>query len=147
MKKILLYASDRDSIRDIHEMLAAVDPGDGVADLSVLVISGAPLRDGFRLGPGIYRVHLPAAREATGRADLIRSAVAEFGPDSIVVDATPLGVADELASTLSYAREHLPATSLVLVLRDAADDAAAGHRTGTRDAAVDDIYDRVLTMQ
>jgi predicted glycosyltransferase len=149
MTRVLLYSAESRGASDIDRLLHAALGAEALVDLAVLVLSDAPARDGFRLGHGIYQVHLPSAAspfddEITAlRTRLIMDAVREFKPDAILVDTAPRAVAVEITRSLDYARQYLPQTSVVRVVP------GNGHQsepatTSTKDGAADDLYDRVL---
>jgi predicted glycosyltransferase len=152
MTRVLMYSAEPRGISDIDRLLHAALGADAFADLSVLVLSDAPAADGFRLGHGIYRVHLPSAGAAGDdvitalRTSLIMDAVREFKPDAILVDTAPCRVAVEIARSLAYARQHLPQTAVVKVVPGNGPEPQPA-RVPTEDAAADDLYDRVLSFQ
>jgi len=113
---------------------------DTVPGLSILLISGSPVVHSFRMPVGLDYIKLPClgrnesnellakylgtqTQEITQlRADLIRSTVANFKPNLILVDKKPYGLEGELKPTLTYLKTHSPQTKLVLLLRDILDD-------------------------
>jgi predicted glycosyltransferase len=161
VKRILVYSREDRCVAEIERLLgAAIGVATLPADISVLVLSDAPGRDGFRLAPGIYRVHLPlmklAERKATktaapepsaARTRLIVDAVREFHPDTIVVDTAPGSADPEVVSALSYVRQHLPRIPRVLVIP--AHQAASRLKSilSAPGAAEAYLYDRILTFQ
>jgi predicted glycosyltransferase len=112
---------------------------DTVPELSILLISGSPVVHSFRMPVGLDYIKLPClgrnesnelsakylgtqTHEITRlRADLIRSAVANFQPHLILVDKKPYGLEGELKPALTYLKTHSPETKLVLLLRDILD--------------------------
>jgi predicted glycosyltransferase len=111
--------------------------------MTVLVLTGSPMLHSFRLTPGIDYVKLPCLRRDGGgvigvkylnlnldnavglRRELILSTVMNFRPDIFLVDKKPGGVAGELEQSLKALKANSPGTSIVLLLRDILDDAAA----------------------
>jgi predicted glycosyltransferase len=111
--------------------------------MTVLVLTGSPMLHSFRLTPGIDYVKLPCLRRDGGgvigvkylnlnldktvglRRELILSTVMNFKPDIFLVDKKPGGVAGELEQSLKALKANSPGTSIVLLLRDILDDAAA----------------------
>ena len=168
MTRILVYSHDTYGLGNIRRMLAiATHLSQSMADVSVLVVSGSPMLQGFRLAPSIDYIKLPCVTrtardcyetrslglDATAafelRANLILGAVADFRPDVLVVDKKPFGVENELEGAIHYAKATLPATAIVLVLRDILDEPAATMRTwqaGHYTAAIERFYDLVLVL-
>lgn len=168
MKRVLIYSHDTFGLGNIRRMLeVARDLVRSCPRVSVLVITGSPMLHAFRIPPRIDYVKLPClSRDTDGeygarfldlsldatvrlRANLIRSTIADFRPDLILVDKKPFGVEDELAGALA----HLPAGAerprLVLLLRDILDSPEATHRVWAKNGYFDAIaahYDRVLVV-
>jgi predicted glycosyltransferase len=168
MARILVYSHDTYGLGNIRRMLAiATELAKSVEDASVLVLSGSPMVQGFRIAPQIDYVKLPSvtrtardgyATRSLGlaaedvfelRANLALATVADFRPDVMLVDKKPFGVHNELEGAVYYAKTHLPSTSLVLVLRDILDGPEATRRawrSGGFTAAIDRFYDRVAVL-
>lgn len=168
MSRILVYSHDTYGLGNIRRMLAiAVDLAGSIEDASVLVLSGSPMLQGFRIPPQVDYIKLPSitrtARDGYAarslrldvddvielRANLALAAVADFRPDVILVDKKPYGVRNELEGAILYAKTQLPDTSLVLVLRDILDEPAPTMRTWRREghtAAIERFFDRVLVL-
>jgi len=168
MKRILVYSHDTlglGSTRRMHDVarhLAAASP-----EVSVLLLTGSPMLHAFRAPQRVDHVKLPClARDADGRlgactlplsleetvrlrANLIRSAIADFAPDLILVDEKPFGVEDELAGALRTVCEGGSRPAMVLLLRDVLDEPEATQRAWRRNGYFDAIgawYDAVLVM-
>jgi predicted glycosyltransferase len=112
---------------------------DATPELSILLISGSPVLHSFRMPQGLDYIKLPClGRNEKGelsakylkkdpqevtklRSEIIKTAVVNFEPDLILVDKKPYGLQGELKSTLTYLKQHLPETKLVLLLRDILD--------------------------
>jgi predicted glycosyltransferase len=78
---------------------------------------------------------------------LIASTLLRVRPDVFLVDHAPLGMKGELALALALARKRLPATRVVLGLRDILDDPVAVRRTWREQGvyeALDVFYDQIL---
>ena len=168
MTRILVYSHDTYGLGNIRRMLAiATHLSRSVEDASVLIVSGSPMLQGFRIAPSIDYIKLPSvtrtAREGYAtrslgldaedtfdfRANLILAVVADFKPDVILVDKKPFGVENELEGAIHYAKANLPGTRIVLVLRDILDEPAAtmrGWRAGHYTAAIERFYDLVLVL-
>jgi predicted glycosyltransferase len=168
MHRILVYSHDTYGLGNIRRMLAiAADLAGSLEDASVLVLSGSPMLQGFRIPPQVDYIKLPSitrtAREGYAtrslrlgvddvmdlRANLALAAVADFRPDVMLVDKKPYGVRNELEGAILYAKTQLPETALVLVLRDILDEPKATMRTWRLDgytAAIDRFFDRVLVL-
>ena len=168
MTRILVYSHDTYGLGNIRRMLAiATHLSRSVEDASVLIVSGSPMLQGFRIAPSIDYIKLPSvtrtAREGYAtrslgldaedtfdfRANLILAAVADFRPDVLLVDKKPFGVENELEGAIHYAKANLPDTRIVLVLRDILDEPAATMRrwsAGHYTAAIERFYDLVLVL-
>lgn len=168
MKKILVYSHDTYGLGNIRRMLAIVE--DLVArnpEVSVLVLSGSPMLQAFRLSPRVDYIKLPCLeRDANGeygskflelsyqsllslRADLILNTVLNFEPDLILVDKKPLGVQNEMAPALDVLRRRANRAKLVLLLREILDEPqvtiSVWERNGYHDT-IRELYDRVLVL-
>lgn len=168
MKRVLIYSHDTFGLGNIRRMLevarhlVASSP-----EVSVLVITGSPMLHAFRIPPGIDYVKLPclsrnvegryAARsldlslEATVRlrANLIKSAIADFAPDVVVVDKKPFGVEDELSGALEALPRSAQRPKMVLLLRDILDSPEATRRVWRKNGyfeAITTYYDQVLVV-
>jgi predicted glycosyltransferase len=56
------------------------------------------------------------------RADLILSAVRNFKPNLVIVDKKPVGIKKEFFGALNWIKKYLPATRVILGLRDILDE-------------------------
>ncbi|BAY30087.1 hypothetical protein NIES2107_19310 [Nostoc carneum NIES-2107] len=138
--RMLVYSHDAYGLGNIRRMLAICEHLLAeIPQLSILLLSGSPMLQGFRLPKGLDYIKLPCLnRGATGevavkylgmgieetvrlRSQLILSAAITFQPDLFLVDKKPYGVKNELADTIHYFHQKLPATKLVLLLRDILD--------------------------
>lgn len=138
--RLMVYSHDAFGLGNLRRMLSICDyllscwP-----KLSILLVSGSPMLQGFRLPKGLDYIKLPClSRGVSGelsakylgtsieetvalRSQLIYSAAAHFKPDLLLVDKKPAGLKGELAPTLDHVQKHLPQTRCVLLLRDILD--------------------------
>jgi predicted glycosyltransferase len=138
-----------------------------IADISILILTGSPMLHSFRVTKGIDYIKLPCLKRSEGgdlgvrfldlesdevielRKQLILSSVRSFRPDVVFVDKKPAGLAGELEPALRYVKSSMPATSVVLVLRDILDAPAPTMeqwRKSRSDEAVEWFYDSVLVL-
>ncbi len=168
MKRILIYSHDTFGLGNIRRMtaiaehLVASNPR-----LTVLILSGSPMLQSFRIAPRIDYVKLPCLkRDAQGeygvkslgltlrsvvqlRANLINCAMQEYSPDLILVDKKPFGVSDELEPALRWLRFRKGTTRVVLLLRDILDEPAATIRIWKKNnyhQIIRDLYDLILVV-
>jgi predicted glycosyltransferase len=166
--RLIVYSHDAFGLGNIRRMLAICQYLlDTTPSLSILLLSGSPVLHSFRLPKGLDYIKLPClGRDETGalstrylptnteetakfRADLIQIAVKNFQPDLILVDKKPYGLHGELQATLDYVQKHLPATKLVLVLRDILDQPETTIQEWQKQGyyqAIHRYYDRVLVV-
>lgn len=165
MTRYLLYSHDTYGLGHFRRstLLAAglvgTDP-----DNEVLIVTGSPRAQVFRLPDRVDTVKLPAAtKDAAGcyrprklagpidrlvemRAGLIAATVGTYRPDTIVVDHAPMGMRGELEAMFELIDQLNHRPRLVLGLREIIDDAhrveAGWHRDGVWDAL--DRYDDIL---
>ena len=167
-RRILVYSHDTFGLGNIRRMLAiASDLAGSIENASILLLSGSPMVQGFRIATGVDYIKLPSVTrtESDGyatrslgmtptdvfelRANLALAAVADFRPDVILVDKKPYGVQNELDGALYYAKTHLPDTALALVLRDILDSPGVtvnAWQKGRYSEAIDRFYDSVLVL-
>ena len=168
MKRILIYSHDTFGLGNIRRML---EIGRHLVqespEVSVLVITGSPMLHAFRIPDRIDYIKLPClSRNVDGRygarslplaldgvvrlrANLIRSAIADFEPDLILVDKKPFGVEDELSGALVDLQSGGRRPKLVLLLRDILDSPEATMRVWRKNAyfeAIEAYYDQVLVV-
>jgi predicted glycosyltransferase len=104
----------------------------------------------LKVGPDEYRPVEPSRslrRLRAQRRDLIASTLLRVRPDLVLVDHAPLGMKGELALALTLARTCLPATRVVLGLRDILDDPAVVRRVWREQGvyeALELFYDQIL---
>jgi predicted glycosyltransferase len=83
------------------------------------------------------------------RANMIRSAIAGFEPDLILVDKKPFGVENELSGALADMPAYARRPKLVLLLRDILDSPEATTPVWRKQGyfeAIDAFYDQVLVV-
>ncbi|MEB3220130.1 MAG: glycosyltransferase [Nostocales cyanobacterium 94392] len=138
--RLMVYSHDAFGLGNIRRMLAICEYLlDEIPQLSILLLSGSPMLQGFRLPKRLDYIKLPCLnRGNTGevavkflgmgidetvklRSQLILSAAVNFKPDVFLVDKKPLGIKNELKKTVNYLHKHLPKSKLVLLFRDILD--------------------------
>jgi predicted glycosyltransferase len=168
MKRILIYSHDTFGLGNIRRMLEiARHLVQSSSEISVLVITGSPMLHAFRMPAHIDYVKLPClSRNVDGRygarfldlslhdtvrlrANIIRSTIADFCPDLILVDKKPFGVEDELSGALVDLQSKVHRPKLVLLLRDILDSNEATTRVWRKNGyfeAIEAYYDQVLVV-
>ncbi len=143
--RIALYSHDTMGLGHMRRnLLIAQTLKRQFSDATILLIAGAREAAAFAMPAGIDCVTLPAvAKDASGvyhsrhlglslaelvelRSAAIASVVSALGPDVLIVDKVPRGVADELVPTLEVARSR--GMRCVLGLRDVMDSRDATAR-------------------
>lgn len=168
MKKMIFYSHDTYGLGNLRRTMSICQYlMDTLSDLSILIISGSPMIQSFRIPHGIDYVKLPCLTRTTRdgytskflddearhlfklRSDIILCSVANFKPDLMMVDKKPFGVQNELCATLSYMQEHLPETKLSLILRDILDSPEITQDIWRRHSYVDALeqyYDEICVL-
>jgi predicted glycosyltransferase len=168
MKRILIYSHDTFGLGNIRRMLeVARHLVQTSPEVSVLVVTGSPMLHAFRIPARVDYVKLPClARNVEGRygaryldltldatvrlrANLIRSTIADFAPDLILVDKKPFGVEDELSGALAELPVGDARPKLVLLLRDILDSPEETTRVWRKNGcfeAIEAYYDQVLVV-
>ena len=142
--RLLVYSHDTFGLGNIRRMLAICEHLQAaIPGLSVLIVSGSPMLQSFRVQPGIDYIKLPCLKRAESgdlgvrfldlgveqivrlRRELILSTIVSFEPDVVLVDKKPDGLAGEMEPSLRYIKCHLPQTRIMLVLRDILDAPAS----------------------
>lgn len=166
--RLMVYSHDGFGLGNIRRMLAICEHLlSTLPDLSILLVSGSPMVQGFRLPAGLDYIKLPCLNRGESgtlvakylgtdtdatialRADLLRSAAAHFKPDLVLVDKKPYGIKHELKPTLDYLHAELPKTQMVLLLRDILDSpeaTIADWQTNSYYEAVQKFYSKVLVV-
>jgi predicted glycosyltransferase len=166
--RLLVYSHDAYGLGNVRRMLAICEHLlHHIPNLSILLLSGSPMLQGFRMSAGIDYIKLPCLNRgetgtvtakylgstadeiATLRAEIILSAVSSFKPDLMLVDKKPYGIKNELLPSLQYLKSTEAPTKLVLLLRDILDapertiaDWQANRFTETAET----YYDRLLVV-
>jgi predicted glycosyltransferase len=168
MKRALIYSHDTYGLGNIRMILSISSYLlKAIPDLSILLVTGSPMIQSFRMPKRLDYVKLPCLsriqREEYSvkyldsgildimrlRSDLIRSAVLSFRPDIMLVDKKPYGIKDELKETLDLVTAALPRTRRILILRDILDAPARTAKVWRENGyheAVESQYDLVLIL-
>src|SRR6266851_10226671 len=166
--RLMVYSHDTFGLGNIRRMLAICKHlHASIRDLSILIVSGSPMLQSFRVEPGIDYIKLPCLkRTELGelgvrfldldvteivhlRRELILSTVMSYRPDVILVDKKPDGLAGELEPSLRHIKCSLPQTRIHLVLRDILDSSSVTVDAWTRRGYYNILrwfYDRVLVL-
>lgn len=168
MKRILIYSHDTYGLGNIRRMLEVTrhlvdnDPA-----LSVLIVTGSPMIQAFRIPERVDYIKLPCvSRSERGvagvktlpldyqatirmRANMILMAALDFAPDVVLVDKKPLGVDEELEPMFQTLRRGRKAPRTALLLRDILDHPQRTRRQweqGGYHDAIARYYDRILVV-
>lgn len=166
--KIMVYSHDAYGLGNIRRMLAICEHLlQTLPDLSILLLSGSPMLQSFRLPQGLDYIKLPGLHRSTDgvlsnkylgldvetthrlRSELMLAAARNFQPDLLLVDKKPYGLRCELQSTVRYLKCTQPHTRFVLLLRDILDSPERVIQEWESHhyySAVDLIYDQVLVV-
>ncbi len=166
--RLMVYSHDTFGLGNIRRMLAICKHlHASIRDLSILIVSGSPMLQSFRVEVGIDYIKLPCLkRTELGelgvrfldldvteivhlRRELILSTVMSYRPDVILVDKKPDGLAGELEPSLRHIKCSLPQTRIHLVLRDILDSSRVTVDAWTRRGYYNILrwfYDRVLVL-
>lgn len=166
--RLLVYSHDSFGLGNIRRMMAICQHLlHTIGDLTILLVSGSPMVHSFRLPQGLDYIKLPClGRDRTGklgakflgtsvedtlslRSNLIKTVVADFQPDLIMVDKKPFGLLGELEATLDYLKTCRPYTQIILLLRDILDDAKNTIEDWQKHnyyQAIEQYYDRILVV-
>ncbi|MGH1489580.1 MAG: glycosyltransferase family protein [Acidimicrobiales bacterium] len=165
MTRVLIYSHDTYGLGHFRRSsLLASGVVATHAEAEVLIVTGSPRTQSFRLPDRVDTVKLPTAtKDGSGRyrarklnmdlqslvrfrSDLISTTINNYRPDVILVDHAPLGMSRELVPALEQIGLRHKRPRLVLGLRDIIDEVgrvdAAWHRDGTWGWI--DAYDEVL---
>lgn len=138
--RLMVYSHDTFGLGNIRRMLAICKHLQAtIKDLSILIVSGSPMLQSFRVAQGIDYIKLPCLKRTEWgelgvrfldldlneivrlRRELILSTVVGYRPDVVLVDKKPDGLAGELEPSLRYIKCSLFNTRVHLVLRDILD--------------------------
>ena len=167
-KKIMVYSHDAFGLGNIRRMFAICQHLlKSIPNLSILLLSGSPILQSFRLPVGLDYIKLPCLNRGRSgqmavkylnadlestlklRSELILAAARNYQPDLVLVDKKPSGIQGELNLTINYLKTYLPATKLVLLLRDILDTPEKTIQEWHREdyyRQVESIYDRLLVV-
>jgi predicted glycosyltransferase len=167
-QRIMVYSHDAYGLGNIRRMLAICKYLlKSISNLSILLISGSPMLQSFRLPQGLDYIKLPCLNRGQSgemaakylnadiestlklRSELILAAAKNYQPDLVLVDKKPLGVRGELKSTIDYLKCHLLNTKFVLLLRDILDTPEKTIQEWHKEnyyQIVESIYDRLLVV-
>ena len=168
MKRLLIYSHDTFGLGNIRRIMnIATYLHRAIPDVSILIVTGSPMIQSFRIPKGIDYIKLPCLsrtdREGYSakyldskigdivrlRSDLILSAVLNFKPDIMLIDKKPYGIKHELQETLNLVKSYLPRTKTILLLRDILDAPATTTKVWEDNGyyeAVKSAYDLVLVL-
>jgi predicted glycosyltransferase len=166
--RLMVYSHDTFGLGNIRRMLAICKyVHASIRDLSILIVSGSPMLQSFRVEPGIDYIKLPCLkRTELGelgvrfldldlteivrlRRELILSTVVSYRPDVVFVDKKPDGLAGELEPSLRHIKCSLSNTRIYLLLRDILDSAGVTIDDWTRHEYYNILqwyYDGVLVL-
>src|SRR6266851_1450084 len=166
--RLMVYSHDTFGLGNIRRMLAICKHvHSSIRDSSILIVSGSPMLQSFRVEPGIDYIKLPCLkRTVLGdlgvrfldldvseivrlRRELILSTVMSYRPDVVLVDKKPDGLAGELEPSLRHIKCSLSQTRMYLVLRDILDSSSATVDDWTRRGYYNVVrwfYDGVLVL-
>ncbi|MDJ0589401.1 MAG: glycosyltransferase [Pleurocapsa sp. MO_226.B13] len=167
-RRIMVYSHDAFGLGNIRRMLAICKYLlKYIPNLSILLVSGSPMLQSFRLPPGLDYIKLPCLNRGQSgkmavkylnadlesilklRSELILAAAKNYQPDLVLVDKKPSGIQGELSPTIKYLKSNLPATKFVLLLRDILDTPTKTIQEWKREnyyRQVELIYDRLLVV-
>jgi predicted glycosyltransferase len=166
--KLLVYSHDAYGLGNIRRMLEICQGLlQTIPNLSILLLSGSPMLQGFRLPQRLDYIKLPCLNRGEEgklaskylkmdadetiqlRGDLILTTALNFKPDLVLVDKKPYGLKDELKETINALKDNLPETKWVLLLRDILDHpdrTIAEWREQDNYQAIQHFYDQVLVV-
>ena len=166
--RLMVYSHDTFGLGNIRRMLAICSHMHAsIPDLSILIVSGSPMLQSFRVVQGIDYIKLPCLKRTECgelgvrfldlevaeivrlRRELILSTVMSYRPDVVLVDKKPDGLAGELEPSLRHIKCSLPQTRIHLVLRDILDSSRVTVDAWTRRGYYNILrwfYDRVLVL-
>ncbi|MBW4533282.1 MAG: glycosyltransferase [Pleurocapsa minor HA4230-MV1] len=167
-QRIMVYSHDAYGLGNIRRMLAICKSLlKSIPNLSILLVSGSPMLQSFRLPQGLDYIKLPCLNRGSSgemavkylnadiesilnlRSELILAAAKNYQPDLVLVDKKPSGIRGELNSTINYLKHHLPNTKFILLLRDILDTPEKTIQEWQKEnyyQIVESIYDRILVV-
>jgi predicted glycosyltransferase len=167
-QRIMVYSHDAYGLGNISRMLAICKYLlKSIPNLSILLISGSPILQSFRLPQGLDYIKLPCLNRGQSgemaakylnadivstlnlRSELILAAAKNYQPDLVLVDKKPSGIRGELKATIEYLKGNLPKTNFVLLLRDILDTPQKTVEEWQKEGyyqIVESTYDRLLVV-
>ena len=167
-KRVVFYSHDTFGLGNIRRTLSICQfLMESIPDLSILIISGSPMVQSFRIPEGVDYIKLPclSRTESNGygpkylkentrsivklRTELIVCALSSFRPDLVIVDKKPYGVENELEPALTYLKTYHPETIVTLVLRDILDSPQVTRAIWKKQKyfqALEAHYDRIFVL-
>jgi predicted glycosyltransferase len=167
-QRIMVYSHDAYGLGNIRRMLAICKYLlKSIPNLSILLVSGSPMLQSFRLPQGLDYIKLPCLNRGSSgemmvkylnadiestlklRSELILAAAKNYQPDLVLVDKKPSGIKGELELTIDYLKSNLPNTKFVLLLRDILDAPEKTIQEWHKEnyyQIVESIYDRILVV-
>lgn len=167
-RRIMVYSHDAYGLGNIRRMLAICQSLlKSIPNLSILLVSGSPMLQSFRLPQGLDYIKLPCLNRGSSgemavkylnvdiestlklRSELILAAAKNYQPDLVLVDKKPSGIKGELELTIDYLKSNLPNTKFVLLLRDILDTPKKTIQEWHKEnyyQIVESIYDRLLVV-
>lgn len=167
-QRIMVYSHDAYGLGNIRRMLAICKYLiKSIPNLSILLISGSPMLQSFRLPQGLDYIKLPCLNRGSSgemavkylnadiestlklRSELILAAAKNYQPDLVLVDKKPSGIKGELNSTIDYLKHYLPNAKFVLLLRDILDTPEKTIQEWHKEnyyQIVESVYDRLLVV-
>lgn len=166
--RVMVYSHDTYGLGNIRRMLTVSEHLlDSVPGVSVLVVTGSPMVQEFRIRQGLDYIKLPCLSR-TGREEysakslstdigalirlrsgIIVAAARDFQPDVLLVDKKPDGIKHELAPALEHLSRQQKPCRIALVLRDILDapeaTAAAWEERGYA-AILEKFFQSVLVL-
>jgi predicted glycosyltransferase len=166
--KIMVYSHDAFGLGNIRRMLAiCTHLLKSIPNLSILLVSGSPMLQSFRMPQGLDYIKLPCINRGESgqmavkylgvdiegtvrlRSELILTAAKNYQPDLVLVDKKTYGIKGELTATIDYLKSNLPETKLVLLLRDILDTPEKIINEWQKEGyyqALEKLYDRILVV-
>jgi predicted glycosyltransferase len=165
-KRVLIYSHDTYGLGHLRRSLLVAERLVRAPDAPlVLIVTGSPRAQAFRMPGGVDCLKLPAiTKDPAGnyrprtlgvslgeilevRTEIIRGAVRGFAPDLVLVDHAPVGVEGELIPVFEDLLQQARCPQVVLGLRDVIDDVAKVEAEWDRFGVkryLDALYDRIL---
>lgn len=167
--RIVVYSHDTFGMGNIRRMLAICKHlNHSIPEASILIVTGSPMLQSFRIPDGIDYVKLPCLKRdqdgnlavrslrhlqvkevVEARRDLLFSVIRSFRPDMLLVDKKPAGLAGELMTGIMEMKLSRPNAKVVLVLRDILDSPLRTEAVWKQQWHYDVLeayYDRVLVL-